>query len=101
MDYRTVFSKWLDELKMSFDMISLAYEETVERTGKISLSYTDKILMNWADSGYKTPDDVQKAAKNRAAAAKKPAGSPEASYNLEKVKSKDVSGKLTYERKRR
>ena len=94
-------SKWLDELKMSFDMITLAYEETVERTGKISLSYTDKILMNWADSGYKTPDDVQKAAKNRAAAAKKPAGSPEASYNLEKVKSKDVSGKLTYERKRR
>jgi DnaD/phage-associated family protein len=94
-------SRWLDELKMSFDMICLAYEETLERTGKISLSYTDKILSNWAESGLKTPDDVERAAKDRAAAAKKPAGNPDASYNLDKVKSKDVSGKLTYERKRK
>lgn len=94
-------SRWLDEFKMSFDMICLAYEETLERTGKISWSYTDKILANWHENGLKTPDDVEKAAKNRSAAAKKPAGNPDASYNLDRVKSKDVSGKLTYERKRK
>ena len=94
-------SRWVDELKMSLDMVCLAYEETLERTGKISLSYTDKILANWAENGYKTPDDVRKAAKNRAAAGKKPAGNPDASYNLDMVKSKDVSGNLTYERKRK
>ena len=44
---------------------------------------------------------MERAAKDRAAAAKKPAGNPDASYNLDKVKSKDVSGKLTYERKRK
>ena len=94
-------SRWLDEYKMSFDMICLAYEETLERTGKISFSYADKILANWHESGFKTPDDVERAAKDRAAAAKKPAGNPDASYNLDRVKSKDVSGKLTYERKRK
>lgn len=53
-------SAWL---KMGFDaqMISLAFEETADRTGKISFNYMNKILENWSANGYKTPDDVNRA----------------------------------------
>ena len=91
-------TRWLDELKMNFDMICLAYEETLERTGKISLSYTDKILANWHENGLKTPDDVEKAAKNRSAAAKKPKTNSETSYDLEKFMSDVEKNKPIYKR---
>lgn len=44
-----------------FDMIEHAYEITVTNTGKASLAYANKILMNWCDSGYRTLSDVQQA----------------------------------------
>lgn len=51
---------WSVELKFSVDMIYLAYEETLDRSGKISFAYMNKILMSWAEKGLKTPDAVEK-----------------------------------------
>lgn len=50
--------------KMGFDsqMISLAFDETSDRTGKISFNYMNKILENWHSQGFKTPEEVKKAA---------------------------------------
>ena len=51
---------WSVELKFTVDMIYLAYEETLDRSGKISFAYMNKVLMNWHEKGLKTPDAVEK-----------------------------------------
>ncbi len=50
---------WAEDLKISPELISLAYDKTVEYTGKLSWSYMDKMLKNWFDSGFKTVLDVK------------------------------------------
>lgn len=60
--------RWQNEYGFDFDMIKLAYEKTVDATGKASLAYMDKILASWNEKGFKTPDDVadgDPAAKDR------------------------------------
>ncbi len=49
---------WFDEYKYDLDMIAKAFEITIERTGKVAFAYTNKILENWHNNGYKTLDDV-------------------------------------------
>ncbi len=49
---------WLDEWKISTEMLERAYEECVNKKSKFSLAYTAKILENWHNKGYKTPDDI-------------------------------------------
>ena len=55
---KTHIEKWIS-LKTSFDIISKAYEITVEKTGKPSLAYMAKVLDNWHASGFKTLEDVE------------------------------------------
>lgn len=50
---------WFINWEFSFEMISRAYELTVNNTDKASLPYTNKILNNWHDSGIKTPEDAE------------------------------------------
>lgn len=52
--------KWI-ELKTPIDVITKAYEITVEKTGKVSYSYMAKILDNWHLAGIKTVEDVEKS----------------------------------------
>ncbi|MDR2647407.1 MAG: DnaD domain protein [Oscillospiraceae bacterium] len=58
---------WTLQRGFDIDMIHLAYEETVERTGKISFSYMNKILQNWHKSGIQTPDAAEAAKRERLA----------------------------------
>ena len=87
---------WLGEYGMSFDMICRAYEQTVEKTGKIEFRYMDKILANWHSSGYKDISDVERAEKARREASAKPAGG--ASYDLDKFKKDSMKKTPKYER---
>jgi DnaD/phage-associated family protein len=57
---REIFGKWIDE-KVSFDLISKAYEITVDKTGKISLKYMAKIIENWFANGLKTIKQVEES----------------------------------------
>lgn len=41
-------------------LIRLAYEKTVEKTGKVSMSYMHKILESWHDAGFTTVAEVEK-----------------------------------------
>lgn len=50
--------RWQNDYCFDFDMIKLAYEKTVDATGKASLAYMDKIISSWKEKGFKTPDDV-------------------------------------------
>lgn len=48
---------WM-QMGLSTELLLKAYEETVERTGKLSFAYMDKILKNWHNEGLKTTDEV-------------------------------------------
>lgn len=71
---------WM-QMNLSMELLILAYEETVERTGKLSFAYMHKILNNWYNNGLKTPEDIE-ASKVRHAAAKKVAEDKERSFDL-------------------
>ncbi len=45
---------WRDELKMSADMVALAYEYCIIATGKLAFPYINTILKRWAEKGITT-----------------------------------------------
>ncbi len=55
---------WLLEYQFPMEMIQLAYEKTVQNTGKLAFAYINKILLNWNEKGYKTLEDVQNGEQN-------------------------------------
>lgn len=57
---RKMLNCWIKEYGYDADIIYYAYEESVDRTGKMSLPYMDKIIKNWHDKGVKTAMDIQR-----------------------------------------
>lgn len=55
------FEIWINDYGYDTDVISLAYEKTVEKKGSISFGYMNGILKSWHESGHKTTDDIHKA----------------------------------------
>ena len=53
------FASWSEEYGYGIDIITEAYNITVEKTGKLSLPYLSKILSNWYGKGLMTLCDVQ------------------------------------------
>ena len=45
------FTQWLTDDKFPVEVIGIAYDITVEATGKVSLAYIDKILSKWKEAG--------------------------------------------------
>jgi len=43
------------------DVLTLAYEITVNNTGEFAFPYMNKILVNWNEAGYKTRAEVEEA----------------------------------------
>lgn len=52
--------KWIEQ-KLPLELLTRAYEITVEKTGKMSYAYMAKILENWQLSGIKNAEDLQKS----------------------------------------
>lgn len=88
------FIKW-DSYKTTVEMMVYAYEITVEKTGKISFAYMDKIISSWHENGYKTPEDVENAAKAKA----KPKNDGGASYDINKTMADDENKKIVFKKK--
>ncbi len=55
--------KWLAEWQISREMLSLAYDECVNRNSKFSFDYVAKIIENWHKAGYTSPEDIKNKAK--------------------------------------
>lgn len=92
-----LFVQW-NALGFSVDMMVAAFNEAVDRTGKISWAYMNKILLNWHESGYKTPADVENGKadfKSKHNAAK----SEGRSYDLEKAVEAATYEPLKYKKK--
>lgn len=56
---KKLFDTWFGEWGFSFEMIELAYEKTIDTTGKLSTTYMNGILRRWHESGFATVDDVK------------------------------------------
>lgn len=56
----TYIKNWQNEFAMSIDMVKLAFEATVNQTGKLSFAYMNKILESWSQNGFCKPEDISK-----------------------------------------
>ncbi len=74
---------WFDEYGYGEDMISLAYEKTINATGKPSIAYAASILRAWHEAGYKTPADVENAKGGKKSAGKPDGGKKPQSFDAD------------------
>lgn len=70
----TLLNTWFEKWDVSFELIRLAYERTVDTTGRVSLPYMNGMLKRWYESGFSTPEDV------RSKESKPAGGTGDASY---------------------
>ncbi len=56
---RKYLTAWVKEYGYNDDIIYYAYEESIDRTGKMSMPYMDKIIRSWHEKGVKTVSDIQ------------------------------------------
>ena len=64
---KKMLDQWFGEWAFKFDVIELAYEKTVDATGKVSISYMNTILRRWYDSGFATVEDINTGDSSRKA----------------------------------
>lgn len=53
------FTRWLAEYGYSTDCIGIAYDITVNTSGKASVAYADKILAKWYAAGCRTEEQIE------------------------------------------
>ena len=56
---KKLFECWLNEWKLDTDVITRAYEVTVDRLGEYKLAYMNRVLENWHKDGLLTIDAVE------------------------------------------
>lgn len=57
---------WLGEYGVDIELIRMAYERTVNATGKPSVPYASKIIERWYSEGIKTVEDLERAEHDKA-----------------------------------
>jgi DnaD/phage-associated family protein len=55
---RKYISSWV-EMEISDELIAMAYERTVYQKGQMNWPYMHKILTNWNQAGFRTPEQVK------------------------------------------
>ncbi len=58
-----LFDCWFGEWAFSFEMVELAYQKTIDNTGKINTNYMNGILKRWQEGGFENIEDVEKGDK--------------------------------------
>lgn len=99
--------EWTQKLGFDVDMIYCAYEKTVDKIGKTSFAYMNKILQSWSQEGLRTRAQVERVdAERRKQSAPQPGGKKvEASgygisYDLERFEKKAAKPPV-YQKKNR
>lgn len=77
------FSAWLYEYQYSMEIITRAFEVTVDAKGSPNLKYMDAVLANWNRDGLRTLEEIRAADEKFHAekSGKKPVSNPSASQN--------------------
>lgn len=83
--------QWFREFRYDLPLLRLAYERTVDRTGKVSFPYIGKILASWHEKGVRTPEDAARldGERSTARAQAERAGS---SYNIDEIEARLLNG---------
>ncbi len=86
---------WTEEMNCSMELISLAYERTIEQKGKLSFAYINGILQNWRSKGITTVKQAREEILQNAGKWKRENNPPApaksaASYDMEELE------RLTY-----
>lgn len=89
---------WLEIWQMKLDAIALAYDECVNHTGKMSLSYINKILERWNANGIKTAKQAEAFDSRPAAKAKKKAKESDASYDIDEFERMSINAPIVYKK---
>ena len=58
---KKAFSKWLYDFGYDLEIITYAFEVTVDAKGKYSMKYMDAVLTNWYNEKLRTPDEIKAA----------------------------------------
>lgn len=66
---KTIIADWCSR-GFSSDLITYAFDKTVDATGDISFAYTNKILLSWEKNGFTTREQVDEADKPKSKEAK-------------------------------
>lgn len=75
-------NRWHDMYKMEENMISLAYEQCIIQTAKLSFPYMEKILARWHKEGIHTPEQAEKDNRNFRGAQSSAVPSSERNYEV-------------------
>lgn len=80
---KAAFNRWVDEFHYPLEIVTRAYEATVDAIGKVSIPYTDSILTRWHAEGLKTLDDIEANLAERAR--EKADASPVSSFDTDEM----------------
>lgn len=58
-EQKDFINKWVNTFSFGDEMISEAYQITLNRTGKLAFKYMDKILSDWHGKGIKTKEQIE------------------------------------------
>ncbi|MBQ8194654.1 MAG: DnaD domain protein [Oscillospiraceae bacterium] len=76
---------WTEDWEFSVDMIMHAYDITLDNTGGMNFSYTNKVLENWHSAGIRTKEAAEEEAKAHKNGRKKPEADSKSSINVDDV----------------
>ena len=79
--------KWTKKYCFKINIIKLAFNICVDKTGKLSFQYIEKILQNWKKNNIKTEEDVEKLNSNIKNSKTK--NNKNTSYDLDELLSKN------------
>ncbi len=78
--------RWLRDWTFSDAMLKAAYDECVNHTGKVSMTYINKVLTAWHNSGFTKPQDAQAAgAKTKKSGVKVASQRENKSYDIDEI----------------
>ncbi len=81
---------WLEQMVIPVELIAYAYDVTIINTGKLSVTYMNRILQDWHAAGLKTPAQANKyRQENKPVPEKKPATKSTGFTNFEQRKDYD------------
>lgn len=78
---KSYINTWFTEYGFDTELIKLAYEKTVDNTGKVAFPYLHKILSQWQLQGVRTVEQAEREMTN----GKQSRGGGEASFDLRDI----------------
>lgn len=100
-------NEWTQQLGFNVEMIYFAYEKTVDKIGKTSFAYMNKILQSWSQEGLRTRAQVEQADAERRSQAVPPAKSKKVeasgfgiSYDLDRFEKKAAKPPVYHKKSR-